>query len=96
MNKILIIMILVCSLFASESSDSRVKVLGETTVEINGFKYDIYRIQTICKDGYQYTVVIKGSSISITQDFRSFSSSSTDPRVVECDKKLNNYEKLLK
>ena len=81
MIKNLIIMLLAGSLFASESS---VKVLNETVIGTNS--YNGYMIQTICKDNYQYTVVIKGSSISITQDFRSFSG-STDPRVVKCDNK---------
>ena len=79
MNKILIIMMLVSSLFASESS---VKVLNETVIGTNS--YNGYMIQTICKDGYEYTVVIKGSSISITQDLEAFSSTSTTPRVIKC------------
>ena len=88
MNKILIIIImLVSSLFASERSVNSVKVLNETTVGTNS--YNGYMIQTICKDNYQYTVVIKGSSISLTQDFSSFSSNSTDPRVIKCDKNDN-------
>ena len=82
MNKILIIIIMsVSSLFASESS---VKVLNETVIGTNS--YNGYMIQTICKDGYEYTVVIKGSSISITQDLEAFSSTSTTPRVIKCDK----------
>ena len=88
MNKILIIIIMsVSSLFASERSVNSVKVLNETVIGTNS--YNGYMIQTICKDGYEYTVVIKGSSISITQDFRSFSSSSTNPRVIKCDKNDN-------
>ena len=87
MNKILIIMMLVSSLFASERSVNFVKVLNETTVGAGS--YNQYIIQTICKDGYEYTVVIKGYSISITQDFSSFSSNSTDPRVIKCDKNDN-------
>ena len=87
MNKILIIMMLVSSLFASERSVNSVKVLNETTVGAGS--YNQYIIQTICKDGYEYTVVIKGYSISITQDFSSFSSNSTDPRVIKCDKNDN-------
>lgn len=85
MNKILIIIMFCSSLFASESSVSSVKVLSETTVKSKNSIFDLYTIQTICKDNYQYTTVIMGSSISITQDFRSFSG-STDPRVVKCDK----------
>ena len=83
MIKLLIIILLVGSLFASESS---VKVLNETTVKTNNSMFDNYIIQTICKDNYQYTVVIKGSSISITQDLEAFSG-STDPRIVKCDNK---------
>ena len=88
MNKILIIIIMsVSSLFASERSVNSVKVLNETTVGAGS--YNQYIIQTICKDGYEYTVVIKGSSISITQDLEAFSSTSTTPRVIKCDKNDN-------
>ena len=82
MNKLLIIVLLAGSLFASESLDSSVNVLNETAVEAGS--YNQYIIQTICKDGYEYTVVIKGSSISITQDLEAFSSTSTTPRVIKC------------
>lgn len=61
---------------------ANVKVLNEINVKINNFSY--YTIQTVCKDGYQYTVVINGTNIGITQDFKA-SSTSTSPRVIECE-----------
>ena len=77
-------MMLVSSLFASESS---VKVLNVSPVKYNNSMFDSYIVQTICKDNYQYTVVIKGSSISITQDLDAYSNSSSTPIVVKCDNK---------
>lgn len=84
MKKYLLIVLLSGSLFASNSSENSVKVLNQTTVGINGRKYDNYIVQTICKDNYQYTVVIREESISITQDFTGYSNTSTDPRITIC------------
>lgn len=79
MKIILLIICIMTNLFAD------VMVLREIEIKIN--KFSSYTMQTICKDGYQYTVVIKDSNISITQDFGSFA--GTDSRIIKCNIKGN-------
>lgn len=81
MRKIVLLSLLAISVFADYRVVQEIKVNnGKVTTD---YVYD-YTIQTVCKYGYQYTVVIKGTNIGITQDFKS-SSTSTLPRVIECE-----------
>lgn len=81
MNKIILLIILLTNLmFADYRVIYEYKILHKEVV--NESYYD-YKIQSVCKDGYRYTIVfLPNKSISITQDFKKSIDLKAEP--IEC------------
>ena len=80
MNKIILILFLNIFVFAD------FRVINEYKVNYDDMKPSHpYKIQTVCKDGYQYTIVLT-TTASIVQDFKKLDN-YPDFIPIQCDKK---------
>lgn len=80
------VLLILCSGFVY----AEVKILDTTYINNNKaytnepFAWD-FKIITICKNGYQYTITTNSGGTSIVQDIQAFVGGDGDPRIIRCN-----------